>query len=285
MIISSQLFESYLQCPTKCWLRSRAELPAANSYAEWSGSRNKTYLQDGLKRLLSDFPESDCVIAPPVAKNPKAFTWRLASDVRLKTKEAESFLQAVERMPVKDRGRPAMFIPYRFDPSNKITKENRLLLAFDALMLSESLGAEINLGKIVHGDNYATLNVNTLALAKEARKRIKETATLLDGSTPPDLVLNRHCGQCEFQNRCLAQAKEKDDLSLLSGMSEKDRKKLHGKGIFTVTQLSCTFRPRRQRWPAKFGQADKWKICLRAARMPPIRSDNGKTRTTDAQSG
>jgi CRP-like cAMP-binding protein len=47
--------------------------------------------------------------------------------------------------------------------------------------------------------------------------------------------------------------------------------------------------PRRlgifQRWPAKFGQADKWKICLRAARMPPIRSDNGKTRTTDAQSG
>jgi hypothetical protein len=80
MIISSQLFESYLQCPTKCWLRSRAELPAANSYAEWSGSRNKTYLQDGLKRLLSDFPESDCVIAPPVAKNPKAFGHRRRPD-------------------------------------------------------------------------------------------------------------------------------------------------------------------------------------------------------------
>ena len=40
-----------------------------------------------------------------------------------------------------------------------------------------------------------------------------------------------------------------------------------------------------QRWLAKFGQADKWKICLRAARVPRIRSDNGKTGTSDAQSG
>jgi transposase len=42
------------------------------------------------------------------------------------------------------------------------------------------------------------------------------------------------------------QASEKDDLSLLSGMSERDRKKLHAKGIFTVTQLSHTFRLRRR---------------------------------------
>ena len=39
---------------------------------------------------------------------------------------------------------------------------------------------------------------------------------------------------------------EKDDLSLLAGMSEKERKKLRSKGIFTVTQLSYTFRPRRR---------------------------------------
>src|SRR3954449_6618792 len=38
-------------------------------------------------------------------------------------------------------------------------------------------------------------------------------------------------------------------------------------------------------WLGKFGQPDKWKICLRAARMPHIRSDNGETSTSDAQSG
>jgi predicted RecB family nuclease len=39
---------------------------------------------------------------------------------------------------------------------------------------------------------------------------------------------------------------EKDDLNLLSSMSAKERQKLRSKGIFTVTQLSYTFRPRRR---------------------------------------
>ena len=39
---------------------------------------------------------------------------------------------------------------------------------------------------------------------------------------------------------------EKDDLSLLSNMPENERTRLHRKGIFTVTQLSYTFRPRRR---------------------------------------
>jgi hypothetical protein len=39
---------------------------------------------------------------------------------------------------------------------------------------------------------------------------------------------------------------QKDDLSLLSTLTEKERKKQNARGIFTVTQLSYTFRsPRR----------------------------------------
>jgi transposase len=58
--------------------------------------------------------------------------------------------------------------------------------------------------------------------------------------------LNRHCAECEFQARCRKIAIEKDDLSLLARMTEQERKKLRSKGIFTVTQLSYTFRPRRR---------------------------------------
>ena len=163
----------------------------------------------------------------------------------------------------KGRGRPATFIPYRFEPLNKITREHRLLLAFDTHRLSELVGREVRLGKIVHGDNYATLNVKTLPFAKEVRKLINDITALLTGNTPPDLVLNRHCHQCEFQSRCRTQAREKDELSLLSGMSERDRKKLHAKGIFTVTQLSHTFRPRRRRRESR-GKQEKHHHSLRA---------------------
>src|SRR5262249_10957336 len=68
--------------------------------------------------------------------------------------------------------------------------------------------------------------------------------------TPPQLQLNKHCTECEFQSRCRQLAMEKDDLSLLSGMSEKEIRKQHSKGIFSVTQLSYTFRVRRK--PKRF---------------------------------
>ena len=40
-----------------------------------------------------------------------------------------------------------------------------------------------------------------------------------------------------------------------------------------------------QRWLGKFEQVDRWKICLRAARMPQIRREHDETSAADAQSG
>ena len=65
-------------------------------------------------------------------------------------------------------------------------------------------------------------------------------------TTPPSLILNDHCQICEFRQRCHDQAVQEDNLSLLRGMGEKEIKRNARKGIFTVTQLSYTFRPRRR---------------------------------------
>jgi predicted RecB family nuclease len=157
-----------------------------------------------------------------------------------------SRLHAVERVPSEGRGKSAQFIPIRFVFRNKLTKDDRLLLAFDALVLSEVLGRQVSLGRIIHGDDHATLKVKTSALTGEVRKRVEKMTALLSSPAPPDLVLNRHCAECEFQSRCRKIALEKDDLSLLATMSAKERQKLRSEGIFTVTQLSYTFRPRRR---------------------------------------
>jgi len=68
----------------------------------------------------------------------------------------------------------------------------------------------------------------------------------LNSETPPKLILNEHCQVCEFRARCHDQAMQEDNLSLLRGMSEKEIKNLGKKGIFTITQLAHTFRPRRK---------------------------------------
>ncbi|MEY2985550.1 MAG: hypothetical protein RLZZ568_2167, partial [Cyanobacteriota bacterium] len=63
----------------------------------------------------------------------------------------------------------------------------------------------------------------------------------------PALILNRHCSSCQFQHNCRAKAKEIDHLSLLTSITEREINKLNKKGLFTVTQLSYTYRARKQR--------------------------------------
>jgi hypothetical protein len=74
-------------------------------------------------------------------------------------------------VPAEGRGKAAQFIPSRFIFTNKLGKDDKLLLAFDAFVLSAALGREIPVGKIIHGDDHATLKVKTSALTGKVRKR------------------------------------------------------------------------------------------------------------------
>jgi predicted RecB family nuclease len=273
MRITSLLLDAFLKCATKCHLRSLGEIGVGNEYAEWVRSQEESCQREAARALQETVPETERVVAPPATENLKAAQWRLAVDLVAQTPESgadspvnesqpnekahglgalcseqllESRLHAVERVPSEGRGKPAQFVPIRFIFRNKLTKDDRLLLGFDALVLSQVLGRAVSLGKIIHGDDHATLKVKTSDLVGEVRKRVKKMAALLSSPSPPDLVLNRHCAECEFQARCRKVAVEKDDLSLLALMSAKERNKLHSKGIFTITQLSYTFRPRRR---------------------------------------
>ncbi len=244
MTITPDLFAAYLKCPTKCWLRQTGEPASGNVYAEWVRDRDEAARVDGTKRLIAEATEGSVAHQPPT-ESLKTATWRLATDVVVRTENSETRIAAVERVLSEGRGRAAQFVPVRFVWRNKLNRDDKLLLAFDAMELSETLGRDVPVGKIIHGDDSAVLNVKLAPLMNEARKIVEKSVALLASPTPPDLVLNRHCAECEFQARCRKIAVEKDDLSLLGEMSEKERQKLRSKGIFTVTQLSYTFRPRR----------------------------------------
>jgi predicted RecB family nuclease len=241
MKITPDVFEAYLKCPTKCWLRSTRETSAGNTYSEWVKTQKDSYRTTGTERLLAGFPKDEVVLSPDI-ENVKGGRWRVASSLAVQAQMdscvLESELHAVERVPAEGRGTPVQFIPIRFAFTNKLHWNDKLLLAFDALVLSKMLCCDVSCGKIVHGDDHALRTVKTSALAGKVRKIIGKIATLLASHSPPDLVLNRHCVECEFRDRCRQKAIEQDDLSLLSNMSEKERRKFNSKGIFTVKQLS-----------------------------------------------
>src|SRR5438105_4695342 len=157
MTITPSLFEAFLKCPTKCWLRFTGEAPTGNAYAEWVQTEQESYRAAAAKRLIANAPEDEWAMAP-IAEDLKTAKWRLAVNVPVRielrssrgneaqtsTSEnnqslltsaaptVESRLHAVERLPSEGRGKAAQFIPIRFIFTNKLGKDDKALLAFDA---------------------------------------------------------------------------------------------------------------------------------------------------------
>jgi predicted RecB family nuclease len=251
MKITSDIFEAYLNCPTKCFLRWRGETGAGIEYAGWVRRRTEHYHEDRIKEFKDIACRDGRIIAAVLTEDPKVNDHEWMFDFVAEAPELESHIHFIERTPPKESDKPPQFVPTRFVYTNKINKHDKLLLGFDALVLSEVIGREVGFGKIMHGDDHATLKVNTSAMAKEAQQLTRKISKLLSTDCPPELVLNRHCAKCEFQARCKEEAVELDDLSRLSGLTDMDRTHYRSRGIFTVTQLSHTFRPRKTSKRAK----------------------------------
>ena len=246
MTITAHLFEAFLRCPTKCYLRSFGERETENGYADLVRTQNESYRSQGIKRLMEGAAPDEIVVGPPGMENLKTAKWRLAVNLVARAHNLESSIHAVERVPSEGQVQPAQFIPIRFIFTNKLTRGDKLILAFNTLVLSGMLRREVSHGKIIHGTGYSTVKVKTSTLTDKVWKLTGNIAKLIASESPPDLVLNRHCAECEYQSQCRQKAIERDDLSLLANMTEKERKKFNSKGIFNITQLSYTFRPRRR---------------------------------------
>ena len=207
MTIIPHHFEAFLTCSTKCWLWFTCEPPSGNPYAEWVQTETESYHAAAAKRLTANSPADECAAlcsirreeahySPEVLKTAK---WRCAVEVPARTElgssrshEAqtsppensqslltsaaaiETCLHAVERIPSAGRGQPAQFVPVRFICRNKFTKDDKLLLAFDAFVLSEMLGRAVSLGKIIHGDDHATLKLKTSAPGRRSAETPRE---------------------------------------------------------------------------------------------------------------
>ncbi len=244
--ITSQLFEAFGKCPTKCYLRSKGERGTGNAFADWLAEQHIAYRTNGIHRLTADCRAKECFTGCFDATALKGGQWRLAVDCAVRANAWESQLDALERCGQPTRGKHVQLVPVRFIRASKVMIEDKLLVAFDALVLAGMTGYEIPIGKLIHGAKYSSLKVRIPPLAREVRRLIEQMDHCLSAANPPDPVLSRRCAECEFQIGCRRKAMERDDLSLLAGMTEKDRKKYNGRGIFTVTQLSYTFRPRRR---------------------------------------
>jgi predicted RecB family nuclease len=166
-------------------------------------------------------------------------------------------------MPLVSGATSFLYNPVRFVRNEKVSRFDKLMLAFDALALNQQSSNPVGSGKLIYGSQYNIVTVPLAKLFENVRHSIIKVKKQRKSRVAPPLVLNKHCPECEFHGRCRQIAVENDDLSLLANMTVKERQKLNDKGIFSVTQLSYTFRPRRRR-AFKGSQAFKHEPALKA---------------------
>jgi predicted RecB family nuclease len=215
-MITSELLEAYLACPMKCYLQLIGERRSENKFATWYQAQQESYRRTGIRRLEASLSHGSACgqIEPSRLKEAR---WQLALDQTFDADDLSANIHAIQRFPTK--GGSSEFVPIRFVHLNKPSRANRMTAAFDAIVLSKVARQPIGVAKIIHGDAWTTMKVQVAAQLRELTKIVEKLRTLLAASSPPDLVLNRHCPECELRDRCWEKAMEKDDLSLLARLS------------------------------------------------------------------
>jgi predicted RecB family nuclease len=263
MLITDDIFYAFLQCETKAHLKLTGAVGDQRAFSEWERHLVEDYKQQCYRQWRADYGEAACLVGGAFPHDLDHSQCRFVMDCTVRTQEMQAHLHAVEWVATPDKPHDSPYMPIRCVPREKITTQDKLLLAFDALVLWTISDEAPRFGKIIHGRKQATAKVELAGWLDMAQTVVSKIAAQQASQKQPPLILNQHCAACEFKARCRQVAIEKDELSLLSSMTAKERKQQHSKGIFSVTQLSYTFRARRK--PKRFAsKPDKYSHALRA---------------------
>jgi len=81
--------------------------------------------------------------------------------------------------------------------------------------------------KIIYGHELKTLRIKVQQYISEGDKIYSGLKKLVPNKNMFFALKKQHCLNCEFQTNCLTILKEKDDLSLLGRISQKEINKLN----------------------------------------------------------
>lgn len=247
MQITSGIFADYLNCKFKGYLKLHGKAGIENEIQilnKEAFHRTKTLF---IERVSTEFEGEQLPrglkVNHAILKNFFPYLF----DIENQHNDLTAHFDALSKVPGISFLGVFLYEPILVIPSSKITKKDKLVLTFNSLLIKELQNQQPKLGKIICGNLSRTSTIHLISLIEETDKIIQEIRKLIISEKAPDLILNRHCSQCEFEQFCYKEAKERDNLSLLSGMKEERIKEFNSGGIFTVNQLSYTFRPRRRK--------------------------------------
>jgi predicted RecB family nuclease len=245
--ITRNIIESYLNCKYKGHLKLAGEIGTPSDYETMTTGARTSSREQAIARLVVRFGEGNTCGETTLTTAILKQAAPLLADADLEAKDLLLRYDALKRVDGDSKLGKHHYVPILYNHENTVGRQQRILLAILGLVLTRVQGLRPADAIVAHGPEARLRKVRLVPkLYRKAEQILGELGRLQAGGESLRLTLNSHCHLCEFRQRCRTQAEKADDISLLRGVGEKELARYNRKGIFTLTQLSCTFRPRRR---------------------------------------
>jgi predicted RecB family nuclease len=238
--ITNSLFADYLSCNYKAYLKVNGRSGKQSEYEKLQINLTQKYHESIFHFLTSKWPNKKIAKCERLTKFIKN-DFELGFNIKGRFDSFDVIFDGL----IRDSKRE--IFPIIFIPNEKISITDKLQLAFSIYVLGKYFTKVPSYGRIFYGADFRNLRIKLDKLMPRVHSSVDSIKSFCTQNWNLQMGINSHCQICEFERECLKMAEENDDLSLLSGIDAKKISKLNAKGIFTIHQLSYTFRPRRRK--------------------------------------
>lgn len=157
--ITDTIFAAFLQCATKAYLLRDGDSGTQNDLSNWQWDHAGKFRWSALERLKSSVRESECYTGAPSPRILEQGLYQLVVDPMIALPNIQTQPDALWRTHPNSGASYALYSPLRFVRREKLSINDKLILAFDALVIFHVTGKMPRNGKIIHGAHYAVVTV------------------------------------------------------------------------------------------------------------------------------
>src|SRR5260370_32627691 len=96
MVITQDIFEAFLQCPTKSYLSAHAAANAENAMGQVRQRWDELYRRNGSSRLRTHVPDGQLYVGTPAAETIQQRKYRVILDCTLQASDLRAHVHGLE---------------------------------------------------------------------------------------------------------------------------------------------------------------------------------------------
>jgi len=158
---------------SKAYFKSSGPIGEPDELANWQREVRQEFRRSCQSRYRSIFQDAFDAPQPLLLDELKSGKHHILFDCGIEAGQFQFRIDAVEKITRLSNMKYRGYIPIRFVPNERLSRHDKLLLAFDAYTLSLAIGMTPTIGKIMHGMDQRTVTIRLAPLISVVRLNYK----------------------------------------------------------------------------------------------------------------